>query len=171
MTGQLSAVVTAAPMQIYAVWCTVNSCAAYSSDLDPEPLWLVLHSKAINANQAVGCSRFDVIIEIPVVLLLSPGTQPPPPTLSSLLNLPTPLSWSRKYRPAPSSLSTAPLPDHTNAEKVIYAPQSHPLVKCCLLMWGILLQTLVSHRVFCKQVALNRDIKLNLQILFVQYDF
>lgn len=63
--------------RIYAGWCTVDSCTAYSTDLESKPLWLVLHSKAINANHAVSCSRFDVIIEIPVVLLLSLGSQPP----------------------------------------------------------------------------------------------
>lgn len=67
----------------------VGTCAA--------PIWIssppdLLHSKAINANQAVGCNRFDVIIEIPVVLLLSPGNQPL--ALSPPLTLPTPLQRS-----------------------------------------------------------------------------
>lgn len=73
--------VTAAPVQIYAVWFTlntVNSYTAYSSDLDLELLWLVLHSEAINANQAVGCTGFDVIIDIPVVFYLLQGLSPPP---------------------------------------------------------------------------------------------
>lgn len=47
------------------------------TDLESKTFWLVLHSKAINANQAVRCGRFDAIIEIPVILLPSPGSQPP----------------------------------------------------------------------------------------------
>lgn len=35
---------------IYASLTTVDSCAAHSTDLDTKTFWLVLHSKAINAN-------------------------------------------------------------------------------------------------------------------------
>lgn len=68
-----------------------------------------------------------MIIEIPVVLLLTQGSQPC--ALSPLLTPPTPSPRSPWYRPGPSQLSAASFLDCTNAEKVICDFQSHSLVK------------------------------------------
>lgn len=141
---------------LFRLMC-VDSCTAHSSDLDSKPLWLVLHSQAINANQAVGCSRFDVIIEIPVVLLLSLGSQPP--ALSPLLTPSTPLHLDHPNIDPHQVRFHQLLPSiGWMLRKWSMTPKftRWSSVACCVRHFSS--NASVSSGLFCKEVALNREI-------------
>lgn len=107
------------------------------------------HSRAINANQSVGCSRFYVIIEIPVILLLSPGSRP-------RCSLPALHRDHPRIDPHPVRFHRLPYP-------II------PMLRKWFLKSSVACVFFSSPILFSKEVASNGDVKRRLHISFVQY--
>ncbi len=135
--------------RIYAGWCTVDSCTAYSTDLDSKPFWLVLHSKAINANQAVGCSSLMWLLRFQSSCCSLRGVDP---LLFLLFWLHPPL-----YRDHPS----------IDPHQVHFHRLLHPIIQT-LRKWSLspkvtnfkfFFKCSVPAGLLYEEVALNRDIK------------